>query len=176
MKPFGCIITSTPSSSAFFQNGAKAGSDNSLPATLVRISTPVKPSSFDAALQLLGRLVAVGHRHRAEALEAVRLAGAVRGNAVVDDLRRLDRDVERHRVIALRRRRRDHLHVDAHGVEIGKPVLVAGAFANIGFLLLVERLGLGVGEMRQRNGRPVEMRLDEFRRLRHRRHGNGCRW
>ena len=46
-------------------------------------------------------------------------------------------------------------------------MLVTGALANIGFLLLIQRLGLGIGEMRKRDRRPIEMRLDEFRRLRH---------
>src|SRR5579871_6537954 len=40
--------------------------------------------------------------------------------------------------------------------------------ANIGFLLLVQRLGFRIGEMGQRDGRQVEMRLDKFGRLRHR--------
>src|SRR6516165_2092987 len=44
VKPLGWIITKAPSSSAFCQNGANARSDSSLPATFVRISTPVKPS------------------------------------------------------------------------------------------------------------------------------------
>ena len=97
---------------------------------------PGETEFFDAALKLLRRFMAVRHRHRAKALEAVGLLRAERGDAVVDDLRRLDRDVERHRVVALRRRRRDHLHVDAHGVEVGEPPVEAAARADIGFLLL----------------------------------------
>ncbi len=88
------------------------------------------------------------------------------GDAVVDDLRRLDRDVERHRVVALQRRRRDHLDVDGHRIEIGKPVLVTATGADIGGLLLGERLRFRRGEMEQRNARHIEMRGDEFRRLR----------
>jgi hypothetical protein len=111
--------------------------------------------------------MAVRHRHRAKSLEAVGALGAERGDAVVDQLRRLHRDIERHSVVALRRRWRDHLHVDAHGVEIGEPPIGARRRADVGLLLLVQRLGLGIGEMRQRDGRPIEIRLDEFRRFRH---------
>ena len=34
-----------------------------------------------------------------------------------------DGDVERHGVIALRRRRHDELHVEAHVVEVGEPLV-----------------------------------------------------
>ena len=74
MKPFGWITTSAPSASALAQNGAKAGSDSSLPATLVRIWQPLKPSFLHRALELVRGFVAVLQRHGAERDEAVRLA------------------------------------------------------------------------------------------------------
>ncbi len=170
VKPFGWMITSAPSSSAFFQNGAKAGSDSSVPPTLVRISTPLNLSVLHAALELLGRLVAVLHRHGAGRNEAVGMLGHPFGDAVVDHLRRRHGIVERDGVIALRRRRHDELHVDAHIVHVGEAlVVVAGdARADVGFLLGVDRLGLFAGEMRERDGGKIEMRLDEFGRARHR--------
>ena len=121
----------------------------------------------DAALELLGRLVAVGHRHAAEALEAVGLLGDELGDAVVDDPRRLHRDVEGKRVVALRRRRLDHLHVEAHGVEIGKPLLEAAAGDDVGLLLLAERARGGIGESHQRTCRGCKMGLHELSRTRH---------
>ena len=123
-----------------------------------------------AALELLGGLVAVLHRHGAGRDEAVLMLGDEFGDAVVDHLRRRHRVFERDGVIALRRRRHDQLHVDAHLVHVGEALVVlpVDARADVGFLLGVERLGLGRGEMRQRDGRDFEMRLDEFGRARHR--------
>src|SRR6185312_15607088 len=50
--------------------------------------------------------------------------------------------------------------------EIGEPPVDARGGADVGLLLRRQRLGLGAGKMGERDGRPVEMRLDEFRRLR----------
>ncbi len=123
---------------------------------------------LDATLEFFCRFVAIRHRHRAKSLEAVGLLRAERGDAVVHDLRGLHRDLDRHGVVALRWRRRDHLDVNAHGVEISKTLVGAGVGADVGFLLLVERLGLRIGEVRQGYRRQIEVRLDEFRRLGHR--------
>ncbi len=91
------------------------------------------------------------------------------GDAVINHLRGWHRVFERDRVIALRRRWHDQLHVDAHLVHDGKTLVVAGhAATDVHFLLGVERLGLGRGKMRKRDGRDIEMRLDEFGRARHR--------
>src|SRR6266700_4928538 len=57
----------------------------------------------DAALELLGRLIAVWHRHAAQSGETVWHFGDKLCDAVIDDARRLDRDPDRHRVVALRR-------------------------------------------------------------------------
>ena len=113
-------------------------SDSSLPATLVRISTPFNPifmtqSSSFAASRLL-------QRHRAEAHEAIRPARAEFRDAVIGDPRGLLGDLERHRVIVLHRRRRDDLDVDGHGVEVGQPVLVVDDLADVVFLLHIDRL------------------------------------
>ena len=122
-----------------------------------------------AALELVGRFLAVHQRHGAERDEAVGLARDVFREPVVDHARGLHRDVERHGVEALVRRRHHQLHVDAHGVEIGKALVIAGdARADVLFLLLAQRLGLGRGEMRKRDRRHVEMRLDEGGGLRNR--------
>src|SRR5262249_1926380 len=77
------------------------------------------------------------------------------------------RDLDRDSVITLRRRRCDDLNVDAHGVEVRQSVIVTDPGANVGFLLLTERSGLGIGEMRQRYRCPIKIRFDEFRRRRH---------
>jgi hypothetical protein len=83
-------------------------------------------------------------------------------DAVVDDARGLDRDVERHGVVALRRRRLDDLHVEAHGVEVGESPVQAAARGDVGFLLLVEGSGGGIREGCQGRGRRRQMRLQEF--------------
>ena len=88
---------------------------------------------------------------------------------VVHHLRGFDRDIDRHRVIALVWRRHDELKVDAHRVEIGEALVVAGdPRADVLLLLLAQRFGRRVGEMRQRNRGHVEVRLDEGGRLRDR--------
>ncbi len=163
MKPFGWMITSAPSSSAFFQNGAKAGSDNSFPATLVRISTPLNFERLHAVLEFFCGLVAVLHRHGAARDETVLVARNEFGNAIVDHARGRHRIFECDRVIALRWRRHHQLHVDAHLVHDGKAFVIAGhAATDVGFLLGVDRLGFGRSEMRERNGADIEMWLDEF--------------
>ena len=98
-----------------------------------------------AALELLRRLVAVGQRHAAERAQPVGVLADIFGDAVVERLRGLDRDLERDRVVELRRPGRDELHVDAHVVHHAKPrVGVADALADVGGLLGHDRLGLGV--------------------------------
>ena len=121
-----------------------------------------------AALELFRSLGAVRHRHGAERDEAVGLLRDVFRKPVVHHAARRHGDVERHRVIALRRRRHDELHVDAHLVEIGEALVVAGhARADIVFLMLLQRLGLGGREMRKRDRRPIEVRICVLRRPRH---------
>jgi hypothetical protein len=126
-------------------------------------------SGLDAAFKLLGGFLTVRHRRAAEPREAVGLARDIFGDAVVDDLRRLHRDVRWHRVVALRRRRHHQLEIDAHGVEVLEPEVVAGdARADVGFLHLVERARLRRRVQHHRVLHRIEMRLDEFRRCRHR--------
>src|SRR5262245_46952007 len=65
----------------------------------------LKAELGDAAFELFRGLTSVGHRHAAEAYQPV---GALRhelGDPVIDDLRCLYGDVERHSIVALRRRR-----------------------------------------------------------------------
>ena len=139
------------------------------PPTLVRISTPFMPSDFTQRSSSLAASSPSDQRHGAERDEAVGLARHVFREAVVDHARGLHRDVERHRVVALVRRRHHDLQVDAHGVEVGEALVIAGdARADVLFLLLAQRLGLGIGEMRQRDRRHVEMGLDEGAALRDR--------
>jgi hypothetical protein len=122
-----------------------------------------------AALELVRRFRAVKQRHGAERDEAVGLARHVFRKSVVHHARGFDRDVERHGIEALVRRRHHQLHVDAHGVEIGEALVIAGdARANVLVLLSGQRLGLGIGKMRKRNRGHVEVRLDEGRGLRDR--------
>ena len=121
-----------------------------------------------AAFELFGGFVAVLHRHGAGRNEAIRVLGDECGDAVIDHARGRHRVFERDGVIALRRRRHHQLHVDAHLVHDGEALVVAGhAAADVGFLLGVDLLGFGRGEMRERNGRDVEMRLDEDGGFRH---------
>ena len=47
-------------------------------------------------------------------------------------------------------------------------MVVPDSGANVGFLFLTECPRLRIGEMRQRYRRPIEIRLDELRRRRHR--------
>ncbi len=118
---------------------------------------------LDAALELLGGFRTVRHRHGAERDEAVRPSRHIFRDTIVDHARRLHGDIERHRVVALRRRAHHELEVDAHGVEIGEPLVMADhARTPVGVLAHADRLGFGRREMRQRNGREIEMRLHEL--------------
>jgi len=55
-------------------------------------------------------------------------------------------------VIALARRRRDDLDVDAHMIEIAQPAIDRGHhLADVLLLLRIDLFARGVGEMRQRN-------------------------
>ena len=116
------------------------------------------------ALEFLRGFVAVLHRHAAERDEAVRLARHVGRDAVIEHLCGLYADLDRHSVIALRRRRHDQLHVEAHVVHVLQPLVqavldAADARAAIGLLPGVERLDVRRGEMRERHLRQIEMRL-----------------
>ena len=130
MKPLGWMTTSTPSSSAFFQNGAKAGSDSSLPLTLVRTCTPLKPSLVTQRSSSLAASLPSGIGTVPKPLRRSGLRATNSAMPSLTMLRRLHGDVERHRVVALRRRRLDHLHVEAHGVEIGEPLVEAARAAR----------------------------------------------
>src|SRR4029077_14270632 len=88
------------------------------------------------------------------------------GDAVIDNLRRLHGDLEWDGVITLRRRRRDDLNIDAHGIEVRQSVVVPDSGSNVGFLFLTERSSLGISEMRKRYCGPIEIWLDEHRRRR----------
>ena len=124
---------------------------------------------FHAALELVGGFRAVDHRHAAEREEPVGLLGDVFRKPIVDHLRGLDRNIERHGVVALVRRRQDELQIDAHGVEVREPLVVAGdPGTDILVLLLAQCLRRGVGKMAERDCRGIEMRLYERRRLRNR--------
>ena len=109
--------------------------------------TPFMPSDFTQRSSSLAASPPSDERHGAERHEAVGLARDVFREPVVHQARGLDRDVERHGVEALVRRRHHQLKVDAHGVEIGEALVVAGdARADVLFLLLAQRLGLGVAK------------------------------
>jgi hypothetical protein len=128
----------------------------------------LEPELRHAALQLLGGFIAVGHRHRADCDEAVGLLRDIFGETVIDHAGGLDGDVERHRVVALRRRRRDELHIEAHGVEVGQALVKArNARAQVPFLLFVDGARLGGLEVNEGDGRGIDMRLREGGRLRH---------
>jgi len=97
-----------------------------------------------AALELLGRLVAVLHRHAAERNQPILVLADIFGDAVVERAGGLHADIDRQVVIDLRRRRADELHVDAHLVHHGK-ALVRGAHtrSDVGGLLGHQGLRLG---------------------------------
>jgi len=120
-----------------------------------------------AARELARGLVAVGHRDGAQRSETIGLCRHIGRNTVIDHPGGLDGDVRWHRVVALRRRAHDELQVDAHGVEIGKTLVMAGHQpAAVAVLARIERLGLRRCEIDERNGSRVEMRLYELCRLR----------
>ena len=67
------------------------------------------------------------------------------------------------RVVALARRRRHDLDVDAHLVEIEQPAIDRGHdLADVLFLLRIDFLGGGIGKMRQRNPADIDMRLRQL--------------
>ena len=62
--------------------------------------------------------LAVCHRYAAETDKTVRLSCDIFGNAVVKDTGRLDTDLKRNGVIALKRRRHHELNIDAHLIKV----------------------------------------------------------
>ena len=72
------------------------------------------------------------------------------------------------RVVTLSRRGSDDLNVDAHGVEMGQALVDRGHdLGDVFFLLRVDFLGGGIGEMRQRDPAEIDMRLRQLGGLRH---------
>jgi len=99
------MTTSAPSASAFCQNGAYSGSESSRPATLVKTSAPFMPSEVMQRSSSRAASAPSLSGTGAERDEPVRLARHVLRQPVVYHLRGFDRDIERHRVVALVRRR-----------------------------------------------------------------------
>ena len=126
-------------------------------------------------LQVVHDVVELAHREfrllqgdDAQPDEAVRLARAIFGDAVIGEAMGGFRDLGVDRIVALARRRRDDLDVDAHLVEIEQPAIDRGHdVADVLLLLRVDLPGGGVGEMRQRDPAEVDMRLRERGGLRH---------
>ena len=106
-----------------------------------------------AALELLGRFVAVLHRHAAERDQPVLVLADIFGDAVVERAGGLHADIDGQVVIDLRRRRADELHVDAHLVHHAE-TLIRGAYAraDVGRLLCHQCLRLGRRVLNQRIG------------------------
>ena len=73
------------------------------------------------------------------------------------------RDLGVDRIIALARRRGHDLNVDAHAVEVAQPAVDGGHdLADILFLLRIDFLAGGIGEMRERDPADIDMRLGEL--------------
>ena len=77
------------------------------------------------------------------------------GDAIVHDLRRLHRWIERHGIIALRRWRHHRLNIDAHVIEIaqtlGKTTVLSGdAGCPVDFLLRIHLLSVRRRKERER--------------------------
>ncbi len=122
-----------------------------------------------AALELLGRLVAVLHRHAAERHQPILVLAHILRDAVIERARSLHADVERQVIVDLRRRRTDELHVDAHLVHDGKALVRRGdARADIRSLFCHQRLGFRRRVRNQRIGRLLEMRCHDLRHARDR--------
>ena len=112
-----------------------------------------------AALKLLGGLVTVDHGHAAERDQPVGMLADIFGDAVIQCARGLNRDVEGHGVVDLRRPGRNELHVDAHIVhrleaDIGR----ANTLSDVGALFGHQRLGLGRREMVERDSFRIDVR------------------
>ena len=104
----------------------------------------------------------------AEPDEAVRLARAIFRHAVIGEAMGGFGDFRIDRVVALARRRRHDLDVDAHLVEIEQAAVDRGHdLADVLLLLRVDLLGGGIGEMRQRNPAEIDMRLRQLGGLGH---------
>ena len=104
--------------------------------------------------------------HDAEPDKAVGLARAIFRHAVIGEAMRGLRDLGVDRVVALARRRGDDLDVDAHAVEVAQAAIDGGHdLADVLFLLRIDFLAGGIGEMRQRNPADVDMRLRQLGRL-----------
>jgi hypothetical protein len=108
----------------------------------------LQSKSAHQAIKFCGRLFSLHHRYAAESNEAVGLSRHVVSNAVIDDTCRLDTDLERNGVVALKRRWHHELNVDAHLIEIvqalSESVLPPGySGVPIDILLCINLLGVG---------------------------------
>ena len=157
-----------PSCSARAKNGRNFGSDNSWPSTLVRISTPFSFRVVHDVVEFADRDLRLLQGDDAESDKAVGFARAKFRHAVIGEAMGGFGDLGIDRVITLSRRGCDDLNVDAHAVEMGQaPVDRGHDLADILFLLRVDLLGGGVGEMRQRDAGHVDMRLRQLGGLGH---------
>ena len=100
--------------SALAKNGRNFGSDSSWPSTLVRISTPFNFRLAHDVFELAHRELRLLQRDHAEADEPVRLARAIFDDAVIGDPVGRFGDFRIDRIVALTRRWRHDLDIDAH--------------------------------------------------------------
>ena len=103
------------------------------------VDAPDIGAEFDAAKsEFLHGAVELGHRHagilqrhRAHAHQPVRMLCDHLGDVVVDDMATVARDFRRRRIDEVAGIGRDHLHVDAGAVHLGKPRLKIGQLRKV---------------------------------------------
>ena len=123
-----------------------------------------------AALKLLGRLVAVAHRHAAERDQPVGVLADIFGDAVVE---RRAWPAPRSRAARCNRAaaapgEMSCMSTPMSSIAAKRASVWRMRVADVGCLLGHERLGLGRREMAERDGGRVEMRRRDLGRARHR--------
>ncbi len=129
-------------------------------------------------LQFLGGLLAMRQRHGAERDQPVGLAAQYSAMPSLTICAALHGDVDRQRIIALAGRRQDHLHVDAHGVEIpcsrGSNSTMRVFMSS--FCLALTAPYLGRHELVESGAGEIGVLGDIGAGLREWRYARGCRW
>src|SRR6202011_1201616 len=99
----------------------------------------------------------------AEPDKAVGFARAIFHHAIIGEAVGGFRDFRIDRIIALPRRWRHDLNVDAHLVEIEQTAVDRGHdFADVLVLLRIDFPGCGIGKIRQRDPADIDMRLRQL--------------
>ena len=156
-------MMNAPSCSALAKNGRNFGIGQFLAVDVGQDFDALQFQIVHDVVELADRDLRLLQRHDAEPDKPVGLARAIFDHAIIGEAMGRFCDFRIDRIVALARRRRDDLNIDAHLVEIEQPAIDRGHdLADIFFLLRIDLPGRGVGKMGQRNPADIDMRLREL--------------